>query len=591
MMTLDDLLINAVEHLKADRLGEAEGMFRMALRIMDNHPDALHLLGLVRWKQGFPEEAQGLIERAVQIVPDNVGYRINLGRLFIVALSRLEDGIDCFERASRMEPANPMWREFLCIQLFNLVTERLKDEDFEQAAAACHRCFEHVVHVPVMSTVFYEMLERLVQVALMSKDTELAVATLIEKNKYDFRELPPSEIDVFPIDLLDFHEWCEAFGFKSIAWREPSQPEPPGLLDNYPECLHENIKALFQDAKRRFGVALGANIEVVQGMYVEGFYNTFVLADRRAMLMDKTADAFVRHPSKGPLMGVVPEKTKAVFRLARPDFREIEFDEPTIFVPSNTNYAHFLIDHIPQVMACDRVAETRGLPIAFFDMRLFQYEMLEYLGISPDRVIDVKQRLAPVRDKVIYRFRQAVVPSPVPYAVAYRWVREAFLSRLPKRKSKLPRRIFLSRRNAYPKHRILNDTEVGEYLAGRGFTVVTPDTLSIAETVEMFSRAEIVVTPVGAGMLNYVFLPPQATIIFLNNPEFFHSEATWNHFIRNETVLVGTFRQLTCPFVGDPGTFPPTPLLRLEIPIDVDLAALGRLVDEAEARLAKTGRA
>lgn len=74
------------------------------------------------------------------------------------------------------------------------------------------------------------------------------------------------------------------------------------------------------------------------------------------------------------------------------------------------------------------------------------------------------------------------------------------------------RRVYFSRRGQ------VNRYMIGEWrfewaLRRRGFTVVRPERLSVAEQVALMRDAEVVVAPSGAALANAIFLPPGARVI------------------------------------------------------------------------------
>ncbi|MEA2709285.1 MAG: hypothetical protein QOF78_1886, partial [Phycisphaerales bacterium] len=64
-MTVDQALQRALEHHRANRLSQAEAIYRQVLAEHPNHPDALHLLGLIAHQVGRHADARLLIDRAV----------------------------------------------------------------------------------------------------------------------------------------------------------------------------------------------------------------------------------------------------------------------------------------------------------------------------------------------------------------------------------------------------------------------------------------------------------------------------------------------------------------------------------------------
>jgi tetratricopeptide (TPR) repeat protein len=74
------LLAQALAEQRAGRLDAAESLYRRALEIIPDHPDALHMLAVVRLAQGVPRDALGLIVRALDATAWQVdGMRTNLG--------------------------------------------------------------------------------------------------------------------------------------------------------------------------------------------------------------------------------------------------------------------------------------------------------------------------------------------------------------------------------------------------------------------------------------------------------------------------------------------------------------------------------
>jgi predicted O-linked N-acetylglucosamine transferase (SPINDLY family) len=87
------------------RLAEAEGIYRQVLSIQPDHPDALHLLGILASQQGRRDEAVELIGRAVALKPLVSGYHGNLGNALAEA-GRGDDAVAAFGKAISLDPTN-----------------------------------------------------------------------------------------------------------------------------------------------------------------------------------------------------------------------------------------------------------------------------------------------------------------------------------------------------------------------------------------------------------------------------------------------------------------------------------------------------
>ncbi|MEO6423758.1 MAG: tetratricopeptide repeat protein [Candidatus Nitrotoga sp.] len=93
----------AREHHQAGRLSQAEVMYQQVLQVAPNHPDALHLLGLIASRDGKKEIAVGLISKAISVNPSNPIYYINLGNA-LKDQGRLEEAIVNYRQALSIRP-------------------------------------------------------------------------------------------------------------------------------------------------------------------------------------------------------------------------------------------------------------------------------------------------------------------------------------------------------------------------------------------------------------------------------------------------------------------------------------------------------
>ncbi|MFC5308384.1 glycosyltransferase 61 family protein [Azospirillum picis] len=528
-------------------------------------------------EQERPEDAARLYRRVLTLDPTDgtVWYALVLlhGRMGDEkgALAVLRHGI-------RRVPADGPLRDLHAAACERVAIRALERSDPDGMAAACMEALRGLADAP-KSVVLYEGLERLVRLALLAGRTDLAVELLVIKDRYDFPTVPPSAIDRFPLRLLGFAGWCAAAGLRHELWTPSTHSLSAAFSLAQPEWLRVHVEGLARMGTESVGVALDAEVEVVQGFYVKDKYESFVLSGRRTMLCETTAT--VVKNGCVPLVGVTPGAMAAVFRLPRSLYRTVEIDQPVLFLPSTPNYWHFLVDVLPRLMVRDRVPETRELPLLLFDLRRYQHEMLELAGIRPDRILDARALVGSGVMQVHYRLARAAVPSAVGYPAAYRWLRERLLPLCrPSSQSDGGRRLYLSRRGSAPKHRIANDEEVAALIARYGFKTVQPEQLGVLETIERIAAAKIVVAPIGAATANQVFLPPGGIWIHLHNPDFFHPESLWNPRMGTQVPMLGRLRHLAGRFTDEPDDRPADLLARLDIPVHIDLDALGRLIRE-----------
>src|SRR5579862_8981847 len=82
----------------AGRLQDAEVAFRQFLTESPNHPDGIHMLGLVAYRSGKNEIAADLISRAIRLAPNIAEYRGNLG-MVLATMRRLDEAISTYRQA------------------------------------------------------------------------------------------------------------------------------------------------------------------------------------------------------------------------------------------------------------------------------------------------------------------------------------------------------------------------------------------------------------------------------------------------------------------------------------------------------------
>ena len=102
---IDQAMQHAISHHQSGRLAEAEQLYRQVLSVQPNHPDALHLLGVLAGQAGRHDIAADLIQKAITISPQNGAYYSNLG-MSLLSLQRPAQAVEAFKRAISLQPSN-----------------------------------------------------------------------------------------------------------------------------------------------------------------------------------------------------------------------------------------------------------------------------------------------------------------------------------------------------------------------------------------------------------------------------------------------------------------------------------------------------
>ncbi len=114
-------LTQAIEYHQTDQLFKAQEIYKQILFIDPNHPDALHLSGIIAHQIGKNEIAISLITRAIHANSDNHIFHKNLGSIF-QALKNYKKAAACFKKALQIKPDDAG----ACYNMGNVLSEQKK---------------------------------------------------------------------------------------------------------------------------------------------------------------------------------------------------------------------------------------------------------------------------------------------------------------------------------------------------------------------------------------------------------------------------------------------------------------------------------
>src|SRR5579859_1174254 len=100
---LRQLYADAVSHHRAERLDQAESLFRQVAEADPRHAEALHRLGVIAHQSGRWAEAAERIQQAIRIGTPSAGYYFNLA-LALHELDRYQEAAEACRAALRLKP-------------------------------------------------------------------------------------------------------------------------------------------------------------------------------------------------------------------------------------------------------------------------------------------------------------------------------------------------------------------------------------------------------------------------------------------------------------------------------------------------------
>jgi capsular polysaccharide biosynthesis protein len=233
------------------------------------------------------------------------------------------------------------------------------------------------------------------------------------------------------------------------------------------------------------------------------------------------AEIFFNKPRLDPLAAVEPVGDGLVFNppVDAPGLGEVCVAFPWGVV----NYGHFLLDGMTCVLAMREAGALDRLPLATPPLRRWQRDLLRlaFEDLAWQEVEGPIVRIAgavysPAMDHYLHR------PGPLLMRLRARLlavVQDTSPIRSGFGRRKL--RLYVSRRGQSMRV-MVNEIALEAALIRRGFQIVRPERMKVADQIALFADAETIVGPSGAGMANAMFAPEGCKVVEIQ-PENFAS--------------------------------------------------------------------
>lgn len=182
------------------------------------------------------------------------------------------------------------------------------------------------------------------------------------------------------------------------------------------------------------------------------------------------------------------------------------------------------------VLPCIQLLRQGGIDMESVDKfaihtshKSYQVETLKLLDIPTDKIISIKEKEHPH-----IQAQSLIVPSPIiarntNELRVTKWgcqfLRNEFLNEKILAKSSDSLRIYISRKKAKLRQ-VINEVQVMEFLQKFGFKSVVLESLPVLEQVALLAKAEVVISPHGAGLTNIMFCAPGTKVIEIFSPSY-----------------------------------------------------------------------
>lgn len=510
-----DPLMVAFAHHRAGHLTEAGTLYRAVLDRQPDHPDALHLLGLVERRTGHTDTAIALIRRAIALRQGFIPALVNLADI-LRAAGRLAEAADCLGRVAELDDGNPTaWRDYAVLLS---ATGRAED-----AVAALRRATERAPDAVDLR----QSLMGLLQQRGRHAEAEAVFA--------EFRRRVPPNLR--PFQHIAAARWCREVGAPATMLSEagtrwvarPAENRPVGAPDaalpdddltapGFTEGQTVDMRDHTLSVGDTFVAHLkDVDIELVSRVHgLRGTFNLFVepglaLADAYHDLA--TTDRLLRFTGERVAVDTLGQHLHLDLYDAVPPDQIVE--EPALLLASrftHHNYFHWIFEGVARLWSREALPGGDRLPLLMHAgaTRPFHRDVLDALGVTNPVV---RLTGTTVRVKTLY-FPSFLGPG-IYAAPAIEFLRRRLLPAFGVTPwPRGGRRLYLSRADVSVRT-LVNEEAMTRILADHGFETIVPGRMSVAEQVRTFAEAAIVVAPHGAGNTNMVFAPPGATLIEL----------------------------------------------------------------------------
>lgn len=186
----------------------------------------------------------------------------------------------------------------------------------------------------------------------------------------------------------------------------------------------------------------------------------------------------------------------------------------TPLLPLWSNYYHWTVECLPRLAGVKRYTKETGKTPTIIvpeNPSSWMIESLELLGIDKDRIQPLDTH---------YKIERLVVPThPGPTPAECEWLRNQMTTAVEEStatSSLEKNRIYITRQNA-TRRRVKNEEELMERLRSYGFKRYELEDISVKDQVSLFTNADLIVAPHGAGLTNIIYSESPAIIELFGN--------------------------------------------------------------------------
>jgi hypothetical protein len=191
-------------------------------------------------------------------------------------------------------------------------------------------------------------------------------------------------------------------------------------------------------------------------------------------------------------------------------------DKAIIFPTANSSLGHYVLESINRLYYLKNINEYKI--IVYENLPDYLFKILLSLGIKKNQIL--KKNL-----NESWEIKELLFPIISWFEISKNEVN--FLGTLPKLIIKNSKKadydkIYISRADTKENRNLINEKEIENYLKSKGFKILLASKLNINKKIEIFSKAKIVITPLGSAVHNFLFCKKiDAKVILIGTKKYF----------------------------------------------------------------------
>jgi hypothetical protein len=210
------------------------------------------------------------------------------------------------------------------------------------------------------------------------------------------------------------------------------------------------------------------------------------------------------------------------------------------------NYFHWMVDFLPRIWAINQCPEYRSYPLIIDNNVPEKYiEALKAIDTNSRELIrleygiryEVKDLVVPSR---VIRYRPEMHGTYKEFSiapVAINFLRKKLTTYWNSAENTSPKRIYIERKEPLYRN-LLNENEIKNLFEKYQFEFIDPSELSISRQIKLFSSADIIAGPHGAGWTNMIFAPSHVQGLMLLGPQSSYLYSNIAHLIGQDLIHI-----------------------------------------------------